>query len=39
MSDFYIAGNVKSGTALKKKVTADVTNAMNFPVSILKIFP
>jgi len=35
----YIAGNVRSGTALKKRVTQGVINAMNFLVNILKIFP
>jgi hypothetical protein len=39
MNSLCIADSVRSGTAQARKVTADVINAMNFPVSILKIFP
>jgi hypothetical protein len=39
MNNFYIAGNVRSGTALKKRVSQGVINAMNFLANILKIFP
>ena len=39
MNSLYIADNVRSGTAQGRKVTPDVINAMNFLVSILKIFP
>ena len=38
MSLFCIAGNARSGTAPKKRVTRDVTSAMNFPAGILKTF-
>jgi len=39
MNNFYIAGNVRSGIALKKRVSQGVINAMNFLANILKIFP
>jgi hypothetical protein len=39
MNSLCIADSVRSGPAQERKVTADVINAMNFLVSILKIFP
>jgi len=39
MNSLCIAGSVRSGPAQKRKVTPDVTNAMNFLVGIFKIFP
>jgi len=38
MNSLCIADNVRSGSAQERKVTPDVINAMNFLVSILKIF-
>ena len=39
MNSLCIADSVKSGPAQEREVTPDVINAMNFLVSILKIFP
>jgi len=39
MNSLCIADSVRSGPAQERKVTPDVINAMNFLVSILKIFP
>ena len=39
MNSLCTAGSVRSGNAQERKVTPDDINAMNFLVSILKIFP
>jgi hypothetical protein len=39
MNSLCTADSARSGNAQERKVTPDVTNAMNFLVSILKIFP
>jgi hypothetical protein len=39
MKSLFTADSVRSGSAQERKVTPDVINAMDFLVSILKIFP